>query len=95
MAAPGGVPNNHGGRVTTRELYEALEKQNRDRSDQGRRIFEKLDELCVSVGRQDERTKRNTEEIEKLRNRSNWIDVGLGAFTVVMAAISNVFGPRQ
>ena len=94
MAEPGGNPNN-GGRVTIRDLYEALEKQNTERHQMERRISQKLDELCITVGRQDERTKRNTVEIEKLRERSTITDIALAIGAAIGTAISAIIGSRQ
>ena len=90
----GGDPNN-GGRVTTRELYNALQEQNKERADMERRILTKMDSVCDSVSRQDERIKKNDREIEKLRNRSNINDVAVGIGAAIAAAVSAVFGVRH
>ena len=88
MAPPGGVPNN---RVTQKQLYDALMAQNKEGEDRERRIMAKLE--CLP--RIEEQSKTNKDEITRLRNRSNWIDVGLGMFTLVAAAISNAIGSKQ
>lgn len=90
----GGDPEN-GGRVTTRELYNALQEQNKERADMERRILTKMDTVCESVSRQDERIKKNDREIEKLRNRSNINDVAVGIGAAIAAAVSAVFGVRH
>ena len=93
MADPGGQPNNN--RVTTRDLYEALEKQNTERHDMERRILHKIDELCVSVGRQDERIKHNADEIDKLRERSTVTDIAIGIGAAIGTAVSAIIGSRH
>jgi len=90
----GGEPTN-GGRVTTRELYIALQEQNKERADMERRILTKMDTVCDSVSRQDERIKRNSEEVEKLRTRSNINDVAVGIAAAVASAIAAAFGVRH
>lgn len=90
----GGEPSNEG-RVTTRELYNALQEQNKERADMERRILTKMDNVCDSVSRQDERIKKNDREIEKLRNRSNLNDVAVGIGAAIAAAISAAFGVRH
>jgi hypothetical protein len=91
---PGGDPNN-GGRVTTRELYNALQEQNKERADMERRILGKMDAVCNLVNRQDERIKRNSEEVEKLRTRSNVNDIAVAIAAGVSSAVAAVFGVRN
>jgi len=88
----GGDPVSNGGRVTTRELYNALQEQNKERADMERRILTKMDTVCDSVSRQDERIKRNSEEVEKLRGRSNVNDIAVGIGAAIAAAVSAVLG---
>ena len=88
----GGDPVSNGGRVTTRELYNALQEQNKERADMERRILTKMDSVCDSVSRQDERIKRNSEEVEKLRGRSNVNDIAVGIGAAIAAAVSAVLG---
>jgi len=88
----GGDDANNGGRVTTRELYDALQQQNRERAEMERRILGKLDDVCDVVSRHDERIKKNDIEITNLRNRSNILDIALGVATALAATISTVIG---
>ena len=81
--AGGNIPNNEG-RVTTRELYTALQDQNKERRKMEDRIMAKVD--CIPAMKNQVDT--NTKEIVRLRNRSNWVDVGLGAFTIFMAGLN-------
>lgn len=90
----GGDPTN-GGRVTLRELYNALNQQNKERADMERRILSKMDNVCEAVNRQDERIKRNTEEVEKLRSRSNVNDIAVGIGAAIAAAVSAAFGVKH
>jgi len=63
----GGDNPDNGGRVTTRELYTELQKQNTDRADMERRIMAKVD--CVpSLMTQ---VNINKEEIDTLRKKSD------------------------
>lgn len=90
----GGNPEN-GGRVTIRELYGVLQEQNEARTEMEHRIIGKLDDVCDSVSRHDERIKRNTDEIEKLRTRSNVNDIAVGVAAAVTSAISAFFGIKH
>ena len=102
----GGDDANNGGRVTTRELYNAqqeqtqalfnaIHQQNRERADMERRIISKMDIVCDSVSRHDERIKKNEKEVEKLRTRSNVNDIAVGVAAAVSSAIAAVFGMRN
>jgi len=71
------------GRVTTRELYEKL-------GEMERRIMAELKPLSAMIPR----VERNEEEIEKLRTRSNKMDVVTGAFAALAAAIAGFLGTR-
>ncbi len=92
---PGGSGPENGGRVTTRELYNALQQQNKERADMERRIVGKIDDICDAVSRHDERIKRNSQEVDKLRNRSNVNDIAVGIGAAIAAAVSAVFGVRH
>ena len=89
---PGGEQNN---RVSTRDLFEAIQQQNKERHEMERRLAMKIDEIGVSVGRQDERIKHNTEEIEKLRERSTITDVAIAIGAAIGTAISAILGTRH
>ncbi|MHC4336116.1 MAG: hypothetical protein ACYSUV_20565 [Planctomycetota bacterium] len=90
----GGEPIN-GGRVTTRELYNALQHQNKERQDMERRIITKMDDVCDSVSRHDERIKRNEQEVDNLRTSSNVKDVAVGVAAAVASAIAAAIGVRN
>jgi len=91
----GGDDANNGGRVTTRELYDALQQQNRERAEMERRILGKLDDVCDVVSRHDERIKKNDAEITNLRSRSNINDVAVGVAAAIAAAVSAVIGANK
>jgi len=91
----GGDDASNGGRVTTRELYDALQQQNRERAEMERRILGKLDDVCDVVSRHDERIKKNDTEITHLRNRSNINDVAVGVAAAIAAAVSAVIGANK
>lgn len=102
----GGADDSNGGRVTirelfnaqkeqTKELYAAIEAQNKERALSERRILDKLDDVGDSVIRQDERIKRNYEEVEKLRSRSNVNDIAVGIAAAITSAIAAAIGYRN
>ena len=76
---------NNSGRVTTRELYDALKEMDRDQSKERRgmeeRIMDKID--CIPVLK--ERVDTNKEEIKQLRRRSDIVDTLEGLFGVAVA----------
>ena len=95
--AGGSVPDN-GGRVTTRELYDALKEINKDfnaalkeqskeRGDMEERIMEKID--CVPALQNQVET--NSKEIDYIRKQSRWSDMGLGAFTIMVNIVSDAW----
>ena len=95
----GGSDPTNGGRVTTREFYDALIKQNKDmnagfieqtseRTEMERRISSKMDAVCTSVDQHEIRIEKNEDEVKILRTRSNLLDIGLGAFTVLVTAMN-------
>jgi len=97
---------NNSGRVTTRELYNALQEinknmqtglneQNEARANMELRIMASLNVVSESTGRHDERIKKNDREIEKLRSRSNVNDIMVGVGAAIAAAISAVIGARN
>jgi peptidoglycan hydrolase CwlO-like protein len=59
------------------------------------RIDDKMDAVCDSVSRQDERIKRNTEEVGTLRTRSNVNDIAVAIAAAVTSAVAAVFGVRN
>jgi len=86
----GGDDASNGGRVTTRELYDALQQQNRERAEMERRIIGKLDAVCDVVSRNEERIKHNKEDIESLKTRSNTWDIG-NTIGVIIAGVITAF----
>lgn len=75
----------NGGRVTTRELYDALKDMDKDQSKERKemelRIMEKID--CIPVLKNQVDT--NKDEIKQLRRRSDIIDTMEGLFGVAVA----------
>lgn len=55
----------------------------------------KLETVCDSVSRHDERIKKNEKEIDKIRTRSNVNDIAVGVAAAVASAIAAVFGVRN
>ena len=86
---PGGDEIN--GRVTQRDLYKAILEQNKERAEMERRIMEEL--KCIQS--LPTRVSRNEEEIERLRARSDVIDIALAVATAIGAFISSVIGTRN
>ena len=88
----GGNGPNNGGRVTTRELYDALKEMDKDQSTERRametRIMAKID--CIPVLK--ERVDTNKEEIKQLRRRSDIVDTLEGLLGVAVAVF---FGTRE
>ena len=80
----GNGPDNNG-KVTTRELYDALNQLNRDQSSERRamedRIMAKVD--CIPALKNQVDT--NKDEIRQLRRRSDIIDTVEGLFGVAVA----------
>jgi hypothetical protein len=94
----GGNEVTNGGRVTTRELYNALQEQNKDRADMEQRLSDKIENIGNMVSRNDERIKRNKEEIDFLRTKStrdDWISGISAAIVGAAAAIATVLGVKQ
>jgi len=73
-------------------LSEAITAQNKEIADMERRILGKLDDVCDSVSRHDERIKKNDIEITNLRNRSDFIDIAVGVAAAIGAGISAMIG---
>jgi len=91
----GGDETTNGGRVTIRELYNALKEQDKERAAMERNIIDKLDDICDSVSRHDERIKKNDAEIAVLRNRSNINDIAVGVAAALASAIAAVIGVNK
>jgi len=91
----GGDEAANGGRVTTRDLYDAQKEQAEALMDMERRILNKLDDICDSVSRHDERIKKNDAEITALRSRSNINDFAVGVAAAIAAIISTVIGVNK
>jgi len=87
MGVPGGNPNINSGNVTRRELYDAVIQQSKELHEMERNITRKLDQLCVTVGRQDERITHNEDEINRLRSKSNIWDIGNTIGMVIATAL--------
>jgi len=79
------------GKVSTREFYDALLKQNEQMQTMERRILDRLEGLPV-VAKQVE---INKEEIDNLRGKSNLIDLGITVLTIFGSILGISLGPRQ
>ena len=85
----------NGGRVTTREFYDALLDQNKSRADMEIRILDRLDDITSSQSAaeerfksQDKRITTNTADIKKVG--------GVNAFLAVIGStIATLLGTRQ
>jgi len=87
--AGGDVTN--GGRVSQRDLYEAILKQNDERADMERRLMDKL----AILHKIEAKVCRNEEEIEKLRTRSNVADLAIAIGALIGTAVSAVIGNQK
>jgi hypothetical protein len=79
------------GRITTREFYDALLKTNDKMDDMERRILAKIEAIqdrCPHTTQ----INNNKDEIDKLRQRSNWLDGINAAFAIIAAAIAAALG---
>ena len=84
---------NNSGRVTTREFYDALLDQNKERADMERRLGDKLDGITSSIAANDEKFKaqdkridENSGEIKKTRN----LNAGIALLASTIAGILGV-----
>ena len=92
----------NGGRVTTREFYEALLDQNKQRADMETRLGDKIDDIHSEIAKGEVRyeamgkrcvalTKRvdtNTDDIKKVRN----LNAGIA---LLASSIAGFLGMRQ
>ena len=97
---PGGDETN-GNRVTTREFYDALLKQNSRMEDMERRIISRLDEIssCMPEIKRDvavngKQIEINKEEIDSLRKKSDAWNAG-NTIGMLLTAIATAFGIHQ
>ena len=74
------------GRITTREFYDALLKTNDKMDDMERRILAKIEAIQDRCPHENQ-IHNNKDEIEKLRQKSNWFDGLLAVLTVIGAAL--------
>jgi len=94
--------DNDGGRVTTREFYEALLDQNKQRADMERRIITKIDdgitahtefqistEARLAAG--NVKFKNLEDDIDKLKL---W-DRGLGVLSVISSTLAGIIGSNK
>ena len=88
MVAPGGNPD----KATIREVHELLTDLAERDSLVHAIIMDKLDDVCLLVGRQDERVLRNAIEIEKLRERSTISDIVISVGAAIAAIMAAVIG---
>lgn len=98
---PGGNDENNGSRVTTREFYDALLKQNARMENMEQRIIRRLDDIssCMPEIKRDvavngKQTEINKEEIENLRKKSDAWNMG-NTLGMLITAIATAFGIHQ
>jgi len=84
------MPDNNG-RVTTREFYDALIKQNERMEDMERRILKKIDDLPTKCPYASE-IETNKAEIGTLRKRVNIIGGVNGTLAAAAAFVGSIFG---
>ena len=82
---PGETPNN---RITTKQFYEALLDQNKQRSEMERRIMKELKGVPTQVA-------TNKGEIDRLRLNSNVKDVAIAVGAAIGTAVAAVIGSKQ
>jgi hypothetical protein len=90
-----GDADNDGGRVTTREFYDALIKQNTVMMETERRIMTRLDAIIACLPKIENQLATNKEEIKQLRNRSNINDVAVAIAAAIGSAIAAILGVRN
>jgi len=81
--------------VGIRELYLLLLKQNEERYEMERRIVERIEKIVNSLSPMETLVKTNKEEIDRLRNRSNLLDLLIGIGSAIGSAIAGILGTRQ
>jgi len=96
-----GDNNEINGRVSTREFYDALLKQNGRMDDMERRIISRLDEInnCMPEIKRDvavngKQIEINKEEIDSLRKKSDAWNAG-NTIGMLLTAIATAFGIHQ
>ena len=84
------MPNaSNGGKVTTREFYNALLDQNKERANMERRLGIKIDGITLAISGIDSMDKRideNSSEIKKVRN----LNTGIALLASTIAGILGV-----
>ena len=87
--------NDNGGRVTTREFYDALIDQNKERADMESRLGEKIDLIHSDIATNnatfvahDKRIDSNSKDIKKVGSLN-------ALATVIASTIATVIGTRQ
>lgn len=93
MVAGGELPN--GGKVSNKDLYEVILQQNSERERLRAEINDHMVDIKVCISRQDERIKRNYQEIDKLRERSTITDIALAIGAAIGTAVSAIIGSRH
>ncbi len=81
----------NGGKVSMRQFYEALLDQNRRMEEMERRI---LSELAILPALQT-KIEHSEDEINRLRARSDGIDIIIAAISALGSLISGILGTRH
>ena len=89
------MPPTNGSRVTVRELYELILKQNDDRYAMERRILERIDILTGCVQPMEKEIETHGKEIDRLRNKSDRWDVVNTFLAIAGSAIAGWLGYKQ
>ena len=88
-------PTTNGSRVTVRELYELILKQNEDRYAMERRIIERIDVIAGCIPTIETRVQHHDREIERIRNKSDRWDAVNTLIAIAGSAIAGWLGYKQ
>ena len=98
---PGGDENSNGGRVTTREFYDAQMKMSADMAEMERRIIKRLDEIndCLPTIKRDvavngRQIDTNKQEIDNIRRKSDAWNTG-NSIGIIIATVLSAFGIHE
>ena len=89
------MPPTNGSRVTVRELYELILKQNEDRYAMERRILERIDGIAVCIPAIETDVKNQGKEIDRIRNKSDRWDAVNTLIAIAGSAIAGWLGYKQ
>ena len=81
--------------VGIRELYLLILKQNEERHAMEMRIVGRIESLMNCISPLETQVENNSDEIKRLRNRSNINDILVAIGAAIGSAVAGVLGTRQ